>query len=185
MKAKNVQLTVAFALLGIVLVALLMPKHRQLDPRWNQYATFLREADTVQTVATTFDFFPFDNPPTNIEKYLSEKEPGGRHKVQICDAKMRERILSCIAQITTQQDMASSCFCPHHFVIATKGSQRVVLSICFFCQSCLTGGSIQVQDSISKSGIHDTAEAFGIDLASDLGDKRCFINDGVSGKLPE
>lgn len=164
MKAKKVQMIMAFALIGVVVFALLRPRHRTLAPIWNQYAKFLREADTVQTIATTYDSFPYDEVPDDVEKFFHDKAPKEQTKIQLCDKAMREKVLDCIAQSTSQEGSRASCFDPHHFVIAKKGSETVVLSLCYTCGLCSVTGAIEMSDSIFPNSMGKATEAFGIDI---------------------
>lgn len=157
---------------------------KPLPEKWKPFAAFLMSADRVETVATTFDFFPFDKPPEDIPAYLAKKEPGGKHLVQQCDKPKREAVIKLLASAVNPEGPVSACFCPHHFVIAQRGGQRVVLSICFTCSSCRTNGGFELDDPIDKGKLGQAAEVFGIDLRDDRKNRKCWINDGVSGELP-
>ncbi len=177
MKAKKVQIILAFALLGIIGFAIfkaLFPGHRSLDPRWREFATFIREADSVQTVATDYDRFPYLKPPDSPERFLTRVNLNGQNKTQTYDQAKREQILKLIADSTTQEAGAPSCFSPHHYVIARKGSQQVVLSLCYQCHWCSVEGAIQVTDSLSHRAGQEVPNVFGIDLKLDLPKHRVY-----------
>lgn len=177
MKARNVQLAFAIALLGVIGFATfraLFPVHRSLDPRWKDFATFIRGADRVEIVATDYGSFPYLKPPDSPEQFLNRVNLNGQNKVQTCDLAKREQILKLIADSTTQEGNASSCFSPHHYVIARKGSQQVVLSLCYQCHWCLVEGAIKVTDTLSPNAVQEATSVFGVDLKLDMPKNRTF-----------
>lgn len=177
MKAKNVQLAFAIALLGVIGFATfraLFPVHRSLDPRWKDFAAFIRQADRVEIVATDYGSFPYLKPPDSPEQFLNRVNRSGQNKIQTCDQAKREQILKLIADSTTQEGSASSCFSPHHYVIARKGSQQVVLSLCYQCHWCSVEGAIKITDTLSPSAVQEATNVFGVDLKLDIPKDRTF-----------
>ena len=172
-----------FALVAILLVFaaywLTRPKHHApARPEWTATSQFITSADSVQTIATTYSEMPYQRFPADPDAYLRQKAPNEKRAIQTCDPQQRERLLESLSSVLDSEAGSASCFCPHHFVVATKGSQKLVIAICYFCSTMSVDGAIKMNTSITHDSLSTASDAFGIDLTQDLKDAKCPYNDG-------
>jgi hypothetical protein len=99
------------------------------DPKWLQVVEFIRSADEVKTFATKADL-ESEAQLTNAVKLNS-----GELRT-VTDRKLLLDHLALLPQIPGDEIAVAACFCPHHFIFATKGKATLRIDICYGCGSC-------------------------------------------------
>lgn len=99
------------------------------DAKWLQVIEFIRTADEVKTFATKQDL--------ESEKQLIHalREAKGALRLTTDRQPLLDH-LAILPQLPGDPVEAAACFCPHHFVFATKGRASLRIDICYTCASC-------------------------------------------------
>jgi hypothetical protein len=99
------------------------------DPKWLQVVQFIRLADEVKTFATKADL------ESEAQLTNAVKQNGGELRT-VTDRKLLLDHLALLPQIPGDEIAVAACFCPHHFIFATKGKATLRIDICYGCGSC-------------------------------------------------
>jgi hypothetical protein len=180
---KTILLLVALALICFLAVVTfgrrpaLTRKTNVYKPEWNAVFDFIKTADKVEPIATTYDAFEFDQPPSEPAKFLSKFDPTGHHLVQEVPLTNRTALVQILKGLPDDQNVADACFCPHHFIVAVKGSQRIVVSICYSCEGIAVSGALKMIANLRADTKDEVSKFFGLDVFPNL-DKRCYYNQG-------
>ena len=148
------------------------------DPQWNSVFEFIRTADRVETAETTSAGYPFMNLPADVTKYLASADSSGRYKVQIVPRAKREELVALLKKLPDTEVGVAACFCPHHFISATKGTEKIEIAMCFHCSSIWVGGSLKLTSGLRDDLKTEVSHVFGMDIFPDLGDAKCEFNPG-------
>ncbi|MEI7987312.1 MAG: hypothetical protein WCI55_16950 [Armatimonadota bacterium] len=174
-------IVLSFALIGVL--ASMKREPNVYDAyQWNPVFEFIQKAEKVETVATTFDNLAYDTPPKDLSTFLKSKEPDGQHLVQVISSEQRSNFLTLFKKLPHDGGERAACFCPHHFVFASNGSEKLIIAICFHCSAIWVHGSKEFSSGIREVDKDNLGKAFGIDLSPHLVDAQCSFNRG-SGKI--
>jgi hypothetical protein len=185
MKNPRITFGIILVVMSIALMVVLVMTKRKPNvydhSKWNPVFEFIRTADSVETVSTTYDAFEYKHPPIDILKYLEKFDPNGHHGIVRISPDDLLKLASMIRNMPDETLPTAACFCPHHFIIAKKGNEQIVVSLCYKCDGIGVTGALEVatglrndtQDNLSRS------EFFYPDIFPYLKDNRCFINTGV------
>ncbi len=99
------------------------------DPKWLQVVQFIQSADEVKTFATKADL----ESGAQLTKLVKEKS--GEVRI-VTDRNPLLDHLAVLPQIPGDDIAVDACFCPHHFIFATKGKATLRIDICYGCGSC-------------------------------------------------
>jgi hypothetical protein len=99
------------------------------DPKWLQVIQFIRSADEVKTFATKSDL------ESEAQLINAVKQNGGELRT-VTDRKRLLDHLALLPSIPGDESPPAACFCPHHFVFASKGKATLRIDICYGCGSC-------------------------------------------------
>ncbi|MEI8282327.1 MAG: hypothetical protein WCG75_07975 [Armatimonadota bacterium] len=170
-------LVLSMSLMGVL--AMMKRKPNVYDhTQWDPVFEFIRTADKVETVATTYAALEYEKPPADIQKTLLKYDPTGHHMVQVVSKEKRAELVQLLKKMPDDQDSTSSCFCPHHYIRATKASQQIVISMCYFCDGMGVTGAIKVSTNMRKDTADEVSRVFGLDVFPFLG-KQCYYNSGT------
>ncbi len=175
-------MNVVLAVFGLCVAFVVFKKmHREPNvygPEWDQVFDFVRTADKVETVATTYAAFEYEKPPADIQKTLLKYDPTGHHMVQVVSMERRAELVALLKKMPDDQLYTAACFCPHHYIRATKGSQQIVISMCYFCEGMGVTGAIKVSTNMRKDTADEVSRIFGLDVFPYL-NKKCYLNKGT------
>ena len=173
---------VAVLLVAFIVMCTVYPKKPKqpyvYGPEWNPVFDFVQTADKVETVATTYGGFEFDHPPADILATLTKYDPNGHHSVQVVPSIRRGELVKLLKKMPNNEGAVDACFCPHHYIRATKGAQQIIISMCFSCGGIGVGGALKASTNLRRDTADDTSKFFGLDVFPYL-DKKCYINTGT------
>ena len=173
-----VLLVSSMSLIG-VLVATKRKPNVYNHANWDPVFEFIQNAEKVDTIATTYDGFEYKKPPLDPFKVLNQYDPNGHHQVKEVPQASRAKLVAILKKMPEDQESVDACFCPHHFIVASKGSQKMVLSMCFNCNAMGTDGAMSVSTGMRKDTQNEVSDFFGLDVFPDLKDRRCIFNRGT------
>ena len=153
-------------------------KPQVYGPEWNQVFDFVQTADKVETVATTYGGFEFEHPPTDILGALTKYDPTGHHMVRQVQLVNRKELIQIIRKAPDTSGGTPACFCPHHYVVASKAKQQIVISMCYSCELIGVTGAIKASANLRSDTAEDVSKYFGLDVFPFL-DKKCYFNQGI------
>jgi hypothetical protein len=132
--------------------------------KWDPVFEFIRTADKLETLATTSNEVDYRELPVDLSKVIKQEVLPSTNKLQLVKPEAREKLIGYLKELPEETNHLMLCFVPHHFVIATKGSKRVVFSICFTCAQIEVNGEFSVHSGLRKKMKGDAAQHFGIDI---------------------
>ena len=171
-------LVLSMTLMGVLSKMKGVRKPNVYGQEWKAVFEFIRTADKVETAETTSAGYPFMNMPADVTKYLASADPSGHHKVQIVPRAKRDELVALLKKLPDTEVGVAACFCPHHFISATKGTEKIELAMCFHCSSILVGGSLKLTSGLRDDLKTEVSNVFGMDIFPDLGDAKCEFNPG-------
>ena len=172
-------INVTLMLVAFIVLSLSKPREPNVyGPEWNPVFNFIQTADKVEAVATTYDGFEYKNPPADILATLNKFDPKGHHMVKDVKPASRGDLVKILKTIPDKVDDVAACFCPHHYIIARKGKEEIVVSICYSCGGIGVSGAITASAGLRKETAGDLSKFIGLDVLPFLKDKRCTYNSG-------
>ena len=130
------------------------------DPKWLQVVEFIRSADEVKTFATKADL------ESEAQLLAAVKDNPNRGQLRlVTDRKLLLDHLALLPSIPGEESPAAACFCPHHFVFASKGKVTLRIDICYGCGSCgvrSTDKNLANSFPIKSDARADSGEIFGL-----------------------
>ncbi len=183
MKNPRIVAGAAILLLSLILMGFLVATKKRkpnvVAPEWNAVFEFIQTADKVETIATTYDAFEYDKPPADPAAFLKKYNPLGHHMVQDVPSAKRNELSSILKKLPDADLDTASCFCPHHYLIATKGTKKIVVSMCYFCAGMSVSGDIKLQSKMRKDTQAEVTKFFGFDVFLYLETRKCLLNKGT------
>ena len=184
MKNPRIVFGAAILMLSILLMAILVVmkprKPNVVPPEWNAVFDFIQTADKVETIATTYDAFEYEKPPSDPAAALTKYDPLGHHLVKDVPISDRTELTKILQKLPDVNLDAAACFCPHHYIIATKEAKKVVVSMCYFCGGINVSGAIKLGSSMRKDTQNEVSKFFGLDVFPFLEERKgCSNNSGT------
>ncbi len=119
-------------------------------PAWKKVMKWLREADQVETLAINGDSFVFEEIPENFRAFMDENAKDSKWVIHDVEGERKKHIIDVVESWFYETDGLSLCaFRPHHYFIGRKGSDSLIVQLCFEC------GLVRTKGAIERSGFID------------------------------
>ena len=171
MKTNAIFMLAGLALVGLILFAVTKSSvPTGYGPEWKPVYDFIQNADKVETFASgSRDFFPFTDDQADPHQFVKEDGNDGPNFIQEVPKEKRADLIAYLKERPNGPDPGTLCFLPHHFVIATKGKERVVVSICYTCAGIDVSGKYHLHSGLNRGKLADANRIFGGDVFEKLG----------------
>lgn len=135
-----------------------------LKPSYHEIVNFVRRADTVVTFVT--NGYPISSNfkfPTTEGKITERNKADHDSKFRLFPKYQREQLASFLAGVSVPSEGTyPSCFTPHHYVYAVKGTKHVRFDICFTCSVMEVNGNFYFLSRVNQTYLAKTERLFGM-----------------------